>query len=228
MGKVKANYSNIKQDTPSDCAGFIYITINLVNGKKYIGSKLLSGKKPEYYLGSSNCLYYAIQKYGIDMFQRVILEVVKNKENICEAEEYWLDYFPVGTSKCFYNIKNSGQGGDTFSNRTETDKNKTREKLRQLAIKSNKAAKIISEEVLEMNRQRLLTDNPMKSKTTEEIRAFNVQKKAVKVVFDDGRYFEFDGIKLAARELGIKESTMKNRYRKLKGKSVKGWLIDDL
>ena len=57
--------------------GFIYITTNHINGKKYIGQRKYDkqGKWKEY-LGSGVVLSKAIKKYGIEkMYERLCLFV---------------------------------------------------------------------------------------------------------------------------------------------------------
>ena len=55
--------------------GFIYITTNHINGKKYIGQKKYdkSGKWKKY-LGSGLALKNAITKYGVENFSKEIIE----------------------------------------------------------------------------------------------------------------------------------------------------------
>ena len=53
--------------------GFIYITTNNVNGKKYIGQKKYYGNH-EVYIGSGVELKNAINKYGKENFTREIIE----------------------------------------------------------------------------------------------------------------------------------------------------------
>ena len=55
--------------------GYIYKTTNIVNGKIYIGQhKYSKNKIDESYLGSGKLLIKAINKYGIENFECVILE----------------------------------------------------------------------------------------------------------------------------------------------------------
>ena len=53
--------------------GYIYITTNIINNKKYIGKR----QKPEFdknYKGSGRYLKNAINKYGIENFNTKILK----------------------------------------------------------------------------------------------------------------------------------------------------------
>jgi group I intron endonuclease len=113
-----------------------------VNGKYYIGQ---DSKNDPNYLGSGKLLKYAIEKYGIENFQKEILETCNTKEQLNEREIFWiskLDAIETG-----YNIARGGGGGDTLTNHPEYEKIiailKTRPKQkwtkeRKLAISGDK------------------------------------------------------------------------------------------
>ena len=84
----------------------IYITKNLINGKKYIGKD--SYNDPNY-LGSGTLLLGDIKTYGRENFKKEILEQC-TKENLGEREEYWIDYFNAVKLKNFYNIRSQTSG----------------------------------------------------------------------------------------------------------------------
>jgi group I intron endonuclease len=84
----------------------IYITKNLINGKKYIGKD--SHNNPEY-LGSGALLLKDIKKYGRDNFKKDILEYC-TKDNLGEREEYWINFFDAVKSNSFYNIRSQTSG----------------------------------------------------------------------------------------------------------------------
>lgn len=89
--------------------GFIYITTNLINGKKYIGKRLYT-KGWENYLGSGVRLQYAIKKYGRKNFKREILEECFSEEDLNNAEIRWIMFFGAVESEDFYNIAHGGEG----------------------------------------------------------------------------------------------------------------------
>jgi group I intron endonuclease len=84
----------------------VYITKNLINGKKYIGKD--SHNDPNY-LGSGALLLKDIKTYGKENFKKEILEHC-TKENLGEREEYWINYFNAVKSKNFYNIRSQTSG----------------------------------------------------------------------------------------------------------------------
>lgn len=89
--------------------GAIYAHINKINGKVYIGQTKQTlqkrwGRGSEY----STCthFYKAIQKYGWDNFQHIVLECGLNDDEINEKEEYWINYY--NSIENGYNIKKGG------------------------------------------------------------------------------------------------------------------------
>ncbi|WP_445480364.1 hypothetical protein ACULLL_09415 [Lysinibacillus irui] len=96
--------------------GFIYVTTNKINGKKYIG-KCIYGRVNnwENYLGSGVYLKRAIKKYGKENFERKIIINACSEEELNELEEYYLNYFDVVNSTEYYNIKLTSIGGDIFT-----------------------------------------------------------------------------------------------------------------
>lgn len=87
----------------------IYISTNLVNGKKYIG---MDRKNDPTYLGSGLYIKQAIKKYGKDNFIKEVLEVCNSMEHLLEREKFWIKYYNASEDKNFYNIHTGGQGGD--------------------------------------------------------------------------------------------------------------------
>lgn len=91
---------------------FIYLTINLITNKKYIGKHY--GELTDSYLGSGILLKKAIKKYGKENFKREILYISKNeKENNLKEKEF-IKAFNAVEDENFYNIAAGGEGGDIF------------------------------------------------------------------------------------------------------------------
>lgn len=94
--------------------GFVYITTNSINGKKYIGQKRYDkANKWKSYLGSGIHLKRAINKYGSENFSKEIIEDCETKECLDKREKYWIEYYNAVKSDEFYNIASGGEGGDT-------------------------------------------------------------------------------------------------------------------
>jgi group I intron endonuclease len=68
---------------------FIYVTTNLISGKKYIGYHSTYDLN-DGYLGSGIALLDSFKKYGKNNFQKEVLEFIKEGENHLEYEEKWI------------------------------------------------------------------------------------------------------------------------------------------
>lgn len=90
----------------------IYKTLNIMNGKYYIG---MDTKNDPTYLGSGTLLNQAIKKYGRDSFKKVILEECTSVEQLREQEKYWIATYNACKDKESYNIATGGTGRDTFT-----------------------------------------------------------------------------------------------------------------
>lgn len=93
--------------------GFIYLTTNQINGKKYVG--YCSHKENGVYLGSGKLLKLAIRKYGRENFTRQILEECSSFAALSEAEVKWIKHFNVVDDPNFYNLISGGRGGNSES-----------------------------------------------------------------------------------------------------------------
>ena len=100
--------------------GFIYITTNLINGKKYIGKRKFS-QGWEKYIGSGVVFLKAVEKHKIENFKREIVHLAYNENELNQLEiEYILNH-NASNSDEYYNISLGGNGGNTFSGKTESE-----------------------------------------------------------------------------------------------------------
>lgn len=91
--------------------GYIYITTNLIDGKKYIGQKKSKVFLHEKYLGSGKILKQAIEFYGKENFKVELLCECESKEELDEMEQYYIKFYYAQTSRKFYNICKGGEAG---------------------------------------------------------------------------------------------------------------------
>jgi predicted DNA-binding transcriptional regulator AlpA len=84
----------------------VYLTTNLVNGKKYIGSHFSSNDD---YLGSGVLISKAIKKYGKSNFEKIILWEGPEELKYIKEEEFCVLY-DVKNNDEFYNLTNKGTG----------------------------------------------------------------------------------------------------------------------
>lgn len=90
-----------------DPYGFIYITTNTVNGKRYIGKRKFSVGW-EGYLGSGKRLKQALKEYGRSKFKRVIIDFAFSDKELCELEMKYIRFFNADKSRDYYNIHEGG------------------------------------------------------------------------------------------------------------------------
>lgn len=98
----------------------VYIVINKINGKKYIGytTKTLEERKRTH-LYKSKCIsnkhyFYlfkkALRKYGIDNFDWKVLDTCNSIEDCCNKEIYYINKYKT-ISPNGYNLTKGGNGG---------------------------------------------------------------------------------------------------------------------
>lgn len=90
--------------------GYVYLTTNLINGNKYIGQHKSSVFEPDKYLGSGKAFINALNKYGKDNFECVLLEECDSAEELNEKEIYWISKYDAVNDNSFYNINKGGLG----------------------------------------------------------------------------------------------------------------------
>lgn len=103
-----------------DPFGFIYVTTNVLTGKKYIGQSRYNKPKWENYLGSGKFLLESIAKHGRDNFRRVIICEADSREELCELESYFIKKFDAVESRDFYNIADGGYATRGFTGKTHS------------------------------------------------------------------------------------------------------------
>lgn len=145
--------------------GFIYITTNRINGKRYIGQRKYdrTGKWKDY-LGSGIYLKNAINKYGKENFTKEIIEECETKDKLNEQEKYWISFYDAVNNENFYNISNGGDGGNTIIgySKEQLEEYKQRKSIlhKQTALKGENAprSKLTKKEVKEIINRLLKND----------------------------------------------------------------------
>jgi len=88
---------------------YIYKITNKINGKWYIGKH--NGSDPNY-MGSGKLLKQAYKKYGIENFDKTILETCINEEELNIKEIKWINLSGALLDPACYNLVHGGTGGD--------------------------------------------------------------------------------------------------------------------
>lgn len=92
--------------------GYIYMTTNQLNGKRYIGQKRSDKFLGTKYLGSGVYLNNAINKYGREHFTVEIIEECNSDEELDQREIYWIKFYDAVESNEFYNLQVGGTSGN--------------------------------------------------------------------------------------------------------------------
>lgn len=96
--------------------GYIYITTNLINGKKYIGQHKSKSFDLNYF-GSGKLLVEAIHKYGRDNFISEVIEWCTTIDELDAREIYWIKYYNAVEDNNFYNLHEGGGSGWSYVNK---------------------------------------------------------------------------------------------------------------
>ena len=98
---------------------YIYATTNQVNDKVYIGQSIKPVAESHDYLGSGILVNKAIEKYGVDNFdKRIIVENINNKELLNELEKHYIQLYAANIRGIGYNLTKGG-GGFSGNHTTE-------------------------------------------------------------------------------------------------------------
>jgi group I intron endonuclease len=87
--------------------GYIYITTNKINGRKYIGQHKANTTNDSY-LGSGTGLRNAIKKHGKKNFEKEIIKIAENADHLNELEVFYIEKYNSVLDRNFYNQKNGG------------------------------------------------------------------------------------------------------------------------
>ena len=148
----------------------IYMVVNMINHKKYIGqSKNIKKRFQNHHLvdykNENNCnyntkFYQAIRNYGIDNFEVIVLQLCKEEE-LDDLEIKFIKEFDT-----FKNGYNSTEGGQFWSpnihsEEIEIKRQQTREKNKSLMSENHPRAKLTNQQVWDI-RQRYIDGESIK------------------------------------------------------------------
>ena len=154
-----------------DTYGFIYITTNMVNGKRYVGQKRINvtGTPWQDYIGSGRLIIKAIDKYGEDAFYKDIIDVAMDEGELNKKEIYWIQKYDAVNDDNFYNLDGGGYltGYSDYENETKEIAFERRSKASKKYYESAKgnwvSAKLTEDEVKD------IIQHLLNYETTEQI-----------------------------------------------------------
>jgi len=88
---------------------YIYKVINKTNSRWYIGKH--NGSDPNY-MGSGKLLKQAYAKYGLENFEKIILEYCSSEQELNQREQHWIQESGALADPLSYNLAEGGSGGD--------------------------------------------------------------------------------------------------------------------
>ena len=134
----KDTYDDIEYVEINNPFGFIYITTNLVNGKRYIGQRKFSDGWTTY-LGSGKRFKKSLKKYGRKNFVRSIVDIGYSREELNSKEMNLIKFLNAVDSRDFYNISEGGEiKGASGENAYWYNKNLPKEMIEKANLKRYK------------------------------------------------------------------------------------------
>lgn len=141
--------------------GYVYVTINKINSKKYIGISYKKRGSTKGYLGSGTYLKSALSKYGRSNFKKYIIDTAGSKYYLLHLELLYIRYYfgeNCATSSNWYNINDGLQhGGNLWKGLSNEDRAIKGKKIargikkwahshpEEVKIKSQKSSKFMKE-----------------------------------------------------------------------------------
>jgi group I intron endonuclease len=217
---------NKRNNIKKDLEGFsgIYLWLNINNNKYYIGSadnlyRRISNYFQPVYLKRSYPIYLAINKYGLNNFKLIILDIlgktIEVSRNVrLKKEDYYLSLLLPE-----YNILDKGSSYLNYKHSLEV-----RMKILRYALSRDKSSIIYSKEFKKQQNSKWGINNHMYGKTWSEERKKKVTKSIY--VYDSNSHEllnYFSGTGLAIKGLKMGNDTL-SKYLKSK-KPFKGKLF---
>lgn len=194
--------------------GYIYITTNLINNKKYIGKKESSKFIPDY-LGSGKLIKRAVKKYGPENFNVKILKECNSIKELNDSERYYIKLHNAQKSNNYYNISEGGDWGDISKGLSEEKYKQWGSKIRQHHLGSHHSEE--TKKKMSESRKKYITEHGFSEETRKKMskshsgekcvrygthiseyqkqRIKEALSKKVTVCFKDGKIKTFDSVK---------------------------------
>lgn len=169
----------------------VYMHVNKINNKKYVGITgrdvmMRWGKNGSKYVNNKQPYFKnAIKKYGWDNFEHIILEEKLTRKESIIKEKYYIALYKTNDSKYGYNMTAGGDGICGYKHSSESKKKMSEAQKRWLQTHSN----------------------PMQGKhhseeTRQKIKQINIDKGMLKPVICIETQKVYESIAAAAKDVG--------------------------
>ena len=163
--------------------GFVYITTNLINGKRYVGRCKMETTRPnawKYYLGSGHVLKEAIKKYGKENFLKNIISFAYSDEELNKQEIETIKFLNAVKDENYYNISD-GLYCNPWENKTEEEQKEIREKIKNKSRKNVLSSEEYQKYIEDLREKMSGENNPFYGKHhTEETKRIISEKATLR------------------------------------------------
>ena len=215
----------------------IYLYINQINNKKYVGQAKDFNKRHREHINESKrkCskeynlpFHSAIRKYGIENFDIIILkENLKTKCLMNLYECYYIKkYNTLVVNNNGYNIANGGHNGNIFEGKTEEEINEIKKKMSE-SRKGKHHTDEAKQKIGEANKRRIVTEET-KQKISESRKGMKLSEKTKQKISESmkGENHPMYGKHLseeAKQKISENHADMKGKNNPSLGRLIERW-----
>lgn len=203
---------------------YIYLIVNKVNGKTYVGQRKSSKEWYEdKYMGSGKLLGLAKKKYGIENFEKFLIQHCYSKEETDKAEKFWIaEYRRRG--KAEYNLANGGVGGNGKANKGKHHSDETKRKMSE--TRKGKPSPLKGKHISEAHKRKISEYLKGKPSRTKGKHFSEESKKRMSEAHKGHVFSEETKRKISEAKKGkhLSEETKRKKSEAMKGKHWK--LVD--
>lgn len=155
--------------------GFVYITTNHINNKKYIGQHKI-GNRDDWYLGSGKLIKRAFEKYGRENFSKEILAYANSQDELNDLEINIIKLYNAVDDENFYNLAEGGHTNN-FSNKNDIELKEIRNKIRNSLLGKKKSPESIKKRTQTRKEKNISTFSGKKHSDKTKEKLSNSMKK---------------------------------------------------
>lgn len=175
-----------------DKYGYIYITTNLINNKRYIGQHKSDKFDPDY-KGSGIYLKNAFNKYGWNNFIVELLEWCYSREELDNKEVHYIKLYDAANSKEFYNESIGGQSWNGINSTKSIIQKRNRIKSNKYGNPMGQCHSKLAIEKSKITRTKIY-GNIMGACHTPDARKLNLMSMSLKFEYDNKIFVGYENL----------------------------------